>query len=285
MTGFVDMEAIGDCWWLAAVATIAHRKDLMNKICVARDEECGVYGFVFHRDGEWVSVIIDDNLYLRSADFVDDNGDIYDPTGEKSRKWRQQNQTGSEALYFGKCFDPNETWLPLMEKAYAKVHGDYNAISGGWSGEGVEDMTGGVTTTIATKRVLRKQALWKELSQDVGDFVFALSAIGRAGSTSGVVLGHAYSILDATEVTDGDGNLVRLVKIRNPWGKRNTWNGLGEWNGRWSDGSKEWTPYMMKKLDHKFGDDGTFWMLYEDMLEMFKFLHRTRLFDEKWTVV
>lgn len=75
------------------------------------------------------------------------------------------------------------------------------------------------------------------------------------------------------------------IVTRNPWGKRNTWNGLGEWNGRWSDGSKEWTPYMMKKLSHQFGDDGTFWMLYEDMLEMFKFLHRTRLFDDKWTVM
>lgn len=41
----------------------------------------------------------------------------------------------------------------------------------------------------------------------------------------------------------------------------------------------------MKKLDHKFGDDGVFWMTYEDMLETFKFVHRTRLFDDKWTVI
>jgi hypothetical protein len=48
----IKQGANGDCWWLAAVATIAHRKDLMEKVCVARDEECGVYGFVFQRDGE-----------------------------------------------------------------------------------------------------------------------------------------------------------------------------------------------------------------------------------------
>lgn len=41
----------------------------------------------------------------------------------------------------------------------------------------------------------------------------------------------------------------------------------------------------MKKLGHKFGDDGVFWMSFEDMLETFKYLHRTRLFDEKWTVI
>ena len=59
----------------------------------------------------------------------------------------------------------------------------------------------------------------------------------------------------------------------------------------------------MKKLSHTFGDDGVFWMSYgmllsplsckhaitdiaiEDVLEVFMFMHRTRLFDEKWTVV
>ena len=60
---------------------------------------------------------------------------------------------------------------------------------------------------------------------------------------------------------------------------------MGEWNGPWSDGSKEWTPYWFNKLNHRFGDDGVFWMSYQDMLETFLFLHRTRLFDEKWTVV
>lgn len=186
----------------------------MERVCVVRDEECGVYGFVFYRDGEWISAVVDDNLYLKSADFRDECVDIYDPTGEKARKHRLQNQSGSEALYFGHCSDPNETWLPLMEKAYAKAHGDYNAIAGGWSGEAVEDMTGGVTTTVATKRVLRKERLWKELAYTDGDFVFSLSALGLPISSSGVVLGHAYSILRATEEVDEDGSRVRLVQVR-----------------------------------------------------------------------
>lgn len=112
----VKQGATGDCWWLAALATIAHRKDLMNKICVERDEECGVYGFVFNRDGEWISTVIDDNLYLRNSDFGSES-DIYDSTGKKARRYKKQRQTGSEALYFAKCEDANETWLPLVEKA------------------------------------------------------------------------------------------------------------------------------------------------------------------------
>lgn len=71
---------------------------------------------------------------------------------------------------------------------------------------------------------------------------------------------------------------------RNPWGERG-WDGNGEWNGPWSDGSKEWTPYWMQKLNHTFGDDGLFWMSYEDMLKRFDILERTRLFDQDWTIV
>lgn len=211
----IKQGATGDCWWLAAVATIAHRRDLMQKVCVARDEECGVYGFVFQRDGEWVSTVVDDNLYLAAKDF-DFYGDTYDSTGRLAREHRAKHQTGSEALYFAKCADPNETWLPLLEKAYAKIHGDFEAISGGWSGEAVEDMTGGVSTTVATNRVLRKDKLWKELASSDGEFVFSLSAIGTGWDwqKGGLALGHAYSILKATEEVDEDGNKVRLVQIR-----------------------------------------------------------------------
>ncbi|KAF7542310.1 hypothetical protein G7Z17_g11688 [Cylindrodendrum hubeiense] len=284
----IKQGASGDCWWLAALATIAHRKDLMNKICVERDEECGVYGFVFHRDGEWISTVVDDNMYLKEKDFGQDS-DVYDSTGKKARLYKKQKQNGSEALFFAKCDDANETWLPLLEKAFAKVHGDYKALDGGWAGTAVEDLTGGVTTVVAGNRVLRKERLWREMvgsGGEDGEFVFGLSAAGPGidSRRNGLVLRHAYSIHKATEVENEEGIKFRLVKIRNPWGQRSE-SGLGEWHGPWSDGSKEWTPYMIQKLRHEFGDDGIFWMSYDDVLEHFKWIYRTRLFDQRWTVV
>ncbi|CRK38240.1 hypothetical protein BN1723_015294, partial [Verticillium longisporum] len=209
----IKQGSAGDCWWLAAIATIAHRRDLMDRVCVARDEECGVYGFVFQRDGEWVSTVIDDNLYL-------------------------------------------------------------------------EDMTGGVTTTVMSNRVLRRDKLWRELASTDGGFVFSLAAMGSScySERNGIAMSHAYSILQSREESDEEGRRVRLVKIRNPWGQR-TERGLGEWAGAWSDGSKEWTPYWLAKLGHEFGDDGVFWMSFDDMLQTFSHIHRTRLFDERWTVV
>jgi hypothetical protein len=103
-----------NCWWLAALTSVALRKQLMEKICVARDEECGVYGFVFYRDGGWIPTVVDDNLYLTNEDF---DQDLCDSTGKRARLYRKQKQTGSEALFFSKCGIANETWLPLLEKA------------------------------------------------------------------------------------------------------------------------------------------------------------------------
>jgi hypothetical protein len=61
----VQQGANGDCWWVAAVSTLCSKPDLMEKVCVARDAECGVYGFVFYRDGDWISTVVDDNLYMQ----------------------------------------------------------------------------------------------------------------------------------------------------------------------------------------------------------------------------
>lgn len=87
---------------------------------------------------------------------------------------------------------------------------------GGWSGEGVEDMTGGVTTTLVTSRVLNEDKLWRELVNDAGDFVFALSAMGTGWdiNANGLALNHAYSILKAVEEVGEKGERVRLVQIR-----------------------------------------------------------------------
>jgi hypothetical protein len=70
--------ALGDCWFLSALATMcASKEKIIEQLCVAvsyfeglskcassfftqRDEDVGIYGFVFFRDLVPVSVIIDE---------------------------------------------------------------------------------------------------------------------------------------------------------------------------------------------------------------------------------
>jgi hypothetical protein len=229
----------GNCWWLAATSTLCSVEGVMERICVARDDKCGVYGFVFFRDGEWISTVIDDYLYLKEKNWTS----YYDPRHIEGQKYRERFQTGSDALYFSKSDDPNETWMPLLEKAYAKIHGDYQAIDGGWMGEAVEDMTGGVTTVIRCADILDPDELWKDMVDTSKSFLFSLCSRSSGNDEEpwrhGIPYLHAHSVLRSVEETGEDGEVVRLVKIRNPWGKRD-YKGGGEWDGFWSDGSDKW---------------------------------------------
>ncbi|KAL2001045.1 hypothetical protein VTN02DRAFT_2304 [Thermoascus thermophilus] len=286
--GDVRQGRDGDCWLMAALCTMGNKSGLIERICVARNEKVGVYGFVFYRDGEWQQCIVDDKLYLRAADYDEsvDERPVWDDINrtDTEEEYRKVWQTGSRALYFAQCADENETWLPLLEKAYAKAHGDYSAIEGGFVGDAIEDLTGGVTSEILSSNILDKDRFWKEELMNVNkEFLFGCATgmfsnwldpmyRGPPRDRKGISENHSYSIMDAKEI-DG----VRLLRLRNPWGKK-------EWSGAWSDGSEQWTPQWMERLGHKFGNDGVFWISYEDLLKKYQHFDRTRLFGPEWTI-
>lgn len=180
--------------------------------------EVGVYGFVFFRDGEWIYSIIDDKLYLRSPcwDSPNKTREILQQIEkeEAERVYRETYQTGSKALFFGKNRDENETWVPLMEKAFAKAHGDYAALEGGWVGEGVEDLSGGVTTELLAADIMDPDSFWdRELSRVGDEFLFGCSTgmLDRGyGERDGIAESHAYVVLEARKLKSG----LRLVKLR-----------------------------------------------------------------------
>ena len=66
------------------------------------------------------------------------NQELYNDTARKGRK----------SLYFARSMEEGETWVPLIEKAFAKLHGDYASLSGGKAREAVEDLTGGICSEI-----------------------------------------------------------------------------------------------------------------------------------------
>lgn len=118
-----------------------------------------MYAFIFFRDGLWQEVIIDDQLFVSTASYDElsfeeakvyhFDRDLYNSIARKGRK----------ILCFGRGLTDDEVWVPLIEKAYAKFYGSYAAISGGWTMEGIEDLTGGVSYAREMHDVLDLDAL------------------------------------------------------------------------------------------------------------------------------
>ncbi|KAF9009888.1 hypothetical protein BDQ17DRAFT_1347079 [Cyathus striatus] len=275
--------ALGDCWFMSALATVSSCTKLIEKFCVERDEAVGVYGFIFFKNNAWVNVIIDDLLYTRTPKYEELKRDEQELYHFDKEAYNKSARRGGKQLYFAKSGNDGETWVPLLEKAYAKLHGCYAAISGGWDCEAIEDMTGYVFVPV--NDILDTDRFWtEELLRVNKDRLFGCSfdplsqlRNGRSGSADvqGLVGGHAYSVLRAVDCRG-----KRFVVIRNPWGKT-------EWNGPWSDGSKEWNGKWLEilpELGHEFGDDGQFVMEYKDFLNVWKDIDRTVIFDESWVM-
>ncbi|XP_028424079.1 calpain-9 [Perca flavescens] len=230
---------LGDCWLLAAIASLTLKNDAMARV-VPRDQEfdrryAGIFHFQFWHHNQWLDVVVDDRL-----------------PAVRNKLIMLHSATN------------NEFWSALLEKAYAKLHGSYESLKGGSTMEAMEDFTGGVAETYETKSAPDNLYAVMKNALDRGSMMgcsidITSSAESEAKTTTGLVKGHAYSITGVDEVSVR-GQKVQLVRIRNPWGQV-------EWNGPWSDDAREWN-YVdaaeKTRLQQNSSDDGEFWMEFGD---------------------
>ena len=73
---------------------------------------------------------------------------------------------------------------------------------------------------------------------------------------------HEYTLIGAKEITLDDCSTERLIKIRNPYGKK-------EWTGDWGDKSKKWTLKTSQQVNGEDKDDGCFFISFKDFMAFF----------------
>lgn len=259
----------GNCWFLSALAVLAERPELLERVMLTRNI-CpeGVYQVRLCKDGRWQVILIDDLLPCDQY-----RNPLYSPVKKK------------------------QLWVPLIEKALAKAHGCYAALASGRSIEGLATLTGSPCETItlqpnisctstspsvslpAANQNASEPNVSSEYVEEIDeDLVWAQLLSSRsAGFLMGASCGggnlqidedeyarvglrprHAYSVMDVRD----EGNQLRLLKLRNPWGHFS-------WKGDWSDDSALWTRELKAMLMPRGADEGVFWMCFKDVVKYF----------------
>eukprot|EP01114_Cavostelium_apophysatum_P007275 TRINITY_DN1929_c0_g1_i1.p1 TRINITY_DN1929_c0_g1~~TRINITY_DN1929_c0_g1_i1.p1 ORF type:complete len:718 (-),score=206.71 TRINITY_DN1929_c0_g1_i1:60-2213(-) len=249
--GDVIQGALGDCYFLGALSVVATRKDLLEPLIVSAHPEYGFYQIKFFKNGDWQVVTIDDRI-----------------------------PCANNVPMYSRCKDVNEIWVPLIEKAYAKLHRCYEALDSGSIAAALTDLTGEATQIYNfkdenVKKMISDGSLWEELKYFASESFLMGCSFNSDGPTEtdngmGILGNHAYGILD---VKQPNSTKVNLMSIRNPWGRL-------EWNGRYADNASDWTPSLMKELNVTFSDDGAFWMCLEDFVKQYNQMIVLRLLTD-----
>jgi calpain-15 len=197
---------------LTAISSLAERPDRVKALFKNEHEEpndAGIYGVRIYKNGEETNIVVDDWL----------------PTLKGKPAFSHANG--------------HELWVLILEKVWAKLHGCYHALESGLTMTALRDLTG-APAFITNISDVNPDELWNQIHEaDKKDWIMGIASqhddqkMVDIVENLGIQTYHAYSLIDAHEITV-DHSKVRLLKIRNPWGKK-------EWNGEWSDDSAKWT--------------------------------------------
>ncbi|XP_051900506.1 calpain-5-like isoform X2 [Pristis pectinata] len=226
----LNQGRLGNCWFVAACSCLATEPSLWKKVIPQHQNQewdpkhperyAGIFRFRFCRLGHWQEVVIDDRL-----------------------------PTLAGSLLFCCSEQPGEFWCALLEKAYAKLNGCYEALDGGNTGEALVDFTGGISEPVVLDRdgfrtqLDKRKQLYKNLLKAHSRGALISCSIRpesggelEARTGCGLVKGHAYGVTGVRTLRPGRGvwtflttERLNLLRLRNPWGSV-------EWDGPWSDG-------------------------------------------------
>ncbi|XP_052659247.1 calpain-10 isoform X7 [Harpia harpyja] len=248
----VKQGILGDCWFLCACVALQKSKYLLNKVIPPgqpswTDESyqgcftCRVWQF-----GHWVEVTIDDRLPCLGG-----------------------------KLCFSQCQTEDLFWLPLLEKAYAKVHGSYEQLWAGQVADALVDLTGGIAERWTLKgpgRNMEKEktgmvlekAVFRRLMNLKEQCVISCSVLSSRQGASELGEFHAFIVIDILNLSEVSGKEIFLLRIRNPWGRRC-------WRGPWCEGGQGWSqldPVVASELLSQI-QEGEFWVDEEEFFREF----------------
>ncbi|XP_065219426.1 calpain-C [Planococcus citri] len=258
----VSAGKMGDKWLVSCLGVLYLTKGLFYRVVPAdqtfsNSDYAGVFRFRLWWCGEWVEVLVDDRL----------------PT-----------VTGK--LAFLQSQHSDQFWPGLLEKAYAKLHGSYEALKYGTLLDGLADLTGGITESI---NIRQDSTTCGRMLNKLLDMTSLVTCTVQPSTTTpqirtyteklanGIQIGTNYRLYSVERVETFNGEPVQLIKLKNPI------TVSGEYIGAWSRDSTEWDevpPHEKERLGVKHTSDGEFWISYSDFVKTFTHLEVVHLDNE-----
>ncbi|CAK1550299.1 unnamed protein product [Leptosia nina] len=262
----VEVGEVGCSALCSAAAALALTPRLLARVAPPqsfRNGYTGRFRFQFWVFGSWREVCIDDRLPARAT-----------RTPHNAR------------LLVSRSGLADDFTLPLLEKAYAKLHGSYGALAGASASvaRALQELTGGVVQSFSPPRQpprLLLQVLHSALPRST--IIIATTtekeSVGRR-LRNGLIAGQAYCVTGLARVreesnTEAGGALVRL---RAP-------SGRGEWAGAWARGSAQWRALAAADrdlLESRATQPGHFWMSFADFARAFGRLELVHVGPDDW---
>lgn len=161
------------------------------------------------------------------------------------------------------------------------MHGSYEALKYGTLLDGLSDLTGGITESIAIRqdptacgRVLAKLLDMTSLITCTVNNNQQQIRASTEKLANGIQMGINYRLYAIERVETFNGEAVQLVKLRNPLGPGR------EYVGAWARGGLEWDevpPMERDRLAVRNMAEGEFWISYSDFVKTFTHLEVVHL--------
>lgn len=263
--------------------------DLLENIFASRPEdftEYGVFTCRFYVNGQWVEVVTDTNIPCKRDEVTQENTPLY-----------------------SMAKDPNDMWILLAEKAYAKAVGSFEAITKVKIHEALLHLTGGSVQQFnlignaeinndphAAFKIIHdylnddtmilvlpidkneKVAVNEEDDESLQSEMKSMDVnVNKNVQQNGFIQNRLYSVICTRNTHD-----FELVLLHNPWAQS-----PNAWTGEWSSHSHEWdnNPEILQNFESdptipwsRKKSNGYFWMNMVDFMKSFNSVFANKLF-------
>lgn len=226
---------LGVSYFLACLSCIGEFPSrILGTFNIKDSNKYGVYSVKFYVSGVPTEIVVDD---------------LFPCDAENPDKPLFSNPKGKEL------------WVLILEKAWAKLFKQYTIAEHGDSEWAFQYLNPAPATTYYNKEFEEVDDMFEILEQaDKKKWMISCFSGSKEEKLNekGLLQKHTYALLDVYEY-----NGVRLLKLRNPWGKM-------EFKGNYSEKSEKWTTELKRKVGFAQAEDGMFFMTDDEFKNYFK---------------